>query len=384
MEIGKTGNLQPYIDFHGTDTDGEYSSRIWRKDNGTFEITQAGDNPLALTTYGTSDGTLRGANIELYSKSNEAHPGYAYYDADRHIFRNADGNSPFMVLDLDTSAEISNDHGEFKFYPWEYRVENDDASTYIGNYNGESTARGFSAIINNKTGTDRGGLFIGVTDDNGDESAIMCFNQILEDDLKTNGHSGEIFSVRTNGNVTAAGNLLVGTTATNPASSYDSSNPDGVSLLGNKIEVSRSGGGAPFDVNRGEDGSVAVMRHKGIIVGNIAVTSSSMSFNNTSDYRLKEDIVEMKGSLDRLKALKPCNFKWKSNGTRVDGFIAHEAQYVVPEAVTGTKDAVDAEGKPEYQGIDQAKLVPLLTKALQEAVAKIEALEARVTALEYK
>ena len=76
------------------------------------------------------------------------------------------------------------------------------------------------------------------------------------------------------------------------------------------------------------------------------------------------------------------NFKWKSDGTRVDGFIAHEAQEVVPEAVTGTKDAVDEDGNPEYQGIDQSKLVPLLTKALQEAVTKIEALEARVTALE--
>ena len=90
----------------------------------------------------------------------------------------------------------------------------------------------------------------------------------------------------------------------------------------------------------------------------------------------------MEGSIERLKDLKPVNFKWKSDGTRVDGFIAHEAQEVVPESVSGDKDAVDEEGNPDYQGIDQAKLVPLLTKALQEAVAKIETLEARVTALE--
>jgi hypothetical protein len=66
----------------------------------------------------------------------------------------------------------------------------------------------------------------------------------------------------------------------------------------------------------------------------------------------------------------------------VDGFFAHEVSPVVPESITGSKDAVDEEGKPDYQGIDQSKLVPLLTAALQEAVAKIEALEARVQTLE--
>jgi hypothetical protein len=70
------------------------------------------------------------------------------------------------------------------------------------------------------------------------------------------------------------------------------------------------------------------------------------------------------------------------DGSRVDGFLAHEAQAVVPEAVTGTKDAVDADGNPDYQGIDQSKLVPLLTAALQEALAAIESLTARVSALE--
>jgi hypothetical protein len=90
----------------------------------------------------------------------------------------------------------------------------------------------------------------------------------------------------------------------------------------------------------------------------------------------------MVGASDRLMALKPVNFAWKVNGSRVDGFLAHETQEIVPEAVTGEKDAVDKDGKPQYQGIDQSKLVPLLTAALQEALQKIEALEARVAALE--
>ena len=103
----------------------------------------------------------------------------------------------------------------------------------------------------------------------------------------------------------------------------------------------------------------------------------------------------MTGASERVKALKPVNFAWKVDGSRVDGFLAHEAQAVVPEAVTGEKDAVELvdikdengnvtgqEERPVYQGIDQSKLVPLLTAALQEALAEIETLKARVSALE--
>jgi hypothetical protein len=118
------------------------------------------------------------------------------------------------------------------------------------------------------------------------------------------------------------------------------------------------------------------------VIGYIACSSTSTSYNTSSDYRLKEDWQPMTGATERVKALKPVNFAWKVDGSRVDGFLAHEAQAVVPEAVTGEKDAVDAEGNPEYQGIDQAKLVPLLTAALQEALAKIDDLTARVVALE--
>jgi hypothetical protein len=144
----------------------------------------------------------------------------------------------------------------------------------------------------------------------------------------------------------------------------------------------------------------------GVGVGRITCTSSATSYVTSSDYRLKEDWQPMSGSIDRLKNLKPVNFAWKVDGSRVDGFLAHEAAEVVPEAVSGEKDAMrteeyevtpavlDDDGNvvteavmgtrevPDYQGIDQAKLVPLLTAALQEAVAKIEALETRIAALE--
>ena len=117
-------------------------------------------------------------------------------------------------------------------------------------------------------------------------------------------------------------------------------------------------------------------------IGTISVSGTATTYATSSDYRLKEDAQPVEAPINRLKQLKPINFKWKVSGSRSDGFLAHEAQEIVPDAVTGSKDDLDKEGKPIYQGIDQSKLVPLLTAALQEAVAKIEALETRITALE--
>ena len=141
--------------------------------------------------------------------------------------------------------------------------------------------------------------------------------------------------------------------------------------------------------------------------------TTSVSYTTSSDYRLKENVVDIADGIARVKQLAPKRFNFIEDGPDkvVDGFLAHEAQTVVPEAVTGTHNQVqvwneseelpegvsvgdnklDEEGNtiPEYQGIDQSKLVPLLTAALQEAIGKIETLEtqnadllARVTALE--
>jgi hypothetical protein len=111
-------------------------------------------------------------------------------------------------------------------------------------------------------------------------------------------------------------------------------------------------------------------------IGSISVSGSSTAFNTSSDYRLKENVVEMTGATDRVKQLEPKRFNFIADAdTTVDGFLAHEVQSVVPEAITGTHNEVDADGNPVYQGIDQSKLVPLLVATIQE-------LEARITALE--
>jgi len=114
----------------------------------------------------------------------------------------------------------------------------------------------------------------------------------------------------------------------------------------------------------------------GTQVGSISLDTSSTSFNTSSDYRLKENVVTDWDATTRLKQLKPSRFNFIADAdTTVDGFLAHEVSSIVPEAITGTKDAVDENGNPEYQSIDQSKLVPLLVKTIQE-------LEARITALE--
>jgi hypothetical protein len=117
-------------------------------------------------------------------------------------------------------------------------------------------------------------------------------------------------------------------------------------------------------------------------VGDIATTGTSTVYNTSSDYRLKEDIAPMTGALAKVAQLNPVTYKWKVNGENGEGFIAHELQAVVPEAVTGDKDGVYPDGTPKYQGVDTSFVVATLTAAIKEQQALIEALTARVAALE--
>ncbi|MCP4929189.1 MAG: tail fiber domain-containing protein, partial [Gammaproteobacteria bacterium] len=218
---------------------------------------------------------------------------------------------------------------------------------------------------------------------------------------------------------------------------------DGSLLLGSAI-TNGSGGvgysvvnssGLPYVISNTSVSSRIhqYFRYNGGNVGTISTTTTATAYNTSSDYRLKEDWQPIANASDRLMQLKPCNFAWKADGSRVDGFLAHEAQEVVPESVTGTKDAMTTEeyevtpavyedavipavdevldedgnviteaqeerteqnlvseavmGEREvedYQGIDQSKLVPLLTAALQDALTKIDDLEMRIAALENK
>ena len=124
------------------------------------------------------------------------------------------------------------------------------------------------------------------------------------------------------------------------------------------------------------NGEVIRFVHTSTDVGSIDITTSATSYNTSSDYRLKENVVAMSGATERLKQLAPKRFNFIADAdTTVDGFLAHEVQAVVPEAITGTHNEVDNDGNPIYQGIDQSKLVPLLVATIQELEARIAALE---------
>jgi hypothetical protein len=112
------------------------------------------------------------------------------------------------------------------------------------------------------------------------------------------------------------------------------------------------------------------------LVGSIQTSGTSTSYITSSDYRLKENVTDITDATTRLKQLNPVRFNFIADAdTTVDGFLAHEVQSVVPEAISGTHNEVDDDGNPVYQGIDQSKLVPLLVKTIQELEARIAALE---------
>ena len=196
--------------------------------------------------------------------------------------------------------------------------------------------------------------------------------------------------------LTGEGRIGIGTTA--PLATLHVDNPQtannnigfvsdaaagGLGTINMKVNLPNYGEGIRFIRTGTYNGGAMKFYSNTSQVGSVQVNSSSTSYNTTSDYRAKENVVPMENSINRLKELKPCKFNFiiEPENT-VDGFIAHEAQEVVPEAVTGEKDELDYEGNPEYQGIDQSKIVPLLTSALQEAISKIEQLETRIQALE--
>jgi hypothetical protein len=134
--------------------------------------------------------------------------------------------------------------------------------------------------------------------------------------------------------------------------------------------------------NTATGNAVNFTNSSGTQIGQIQVSTTATAYVTSSDYRLKENIAPMTGALDLVAQLKPVTYTWKSTGENGQGFIAHELQSVVSDCVTGKKDAVDAEGKPVYQGIDTSFLVATLTAAIQEQQTMINELKAKVAALE--
>lgn len=180
--------------------------------------------------------------------------------------------------------------------------------------------------------------------------------------------------------IDSSGNLLLNMTDTNPAGNNvtgQAFRKDGLS------SVSRDDNPCFFFNRSVSNGNLLQFYRQGTLVGSVSVTTTATAYNTSSDYRLKENIQPMVGALDKVSQLKPVTYDWKSGGSS-QGFIAHELQAVVPDCVTGEKDAIDEEGKPVYQGIDTSFLVATLTAAIQEQQAIITDLKARIETLEAK
>ena len=185
--------------------------------------------------------------------------------------------------------------------------------------------------------------------------------------------------------IDSSGNLLVGMTT------Y------GVTTAGASLSPTASSsfyvaGGTALTIGRGtNDGTAVQFNRSGTNCGTISVTTTATAYNTSSDYRLKEAIAPMTGALAKVALLKPVTYKWKVDGSDGQGFIAHELAEIEAGCVTGEKDAVDADGNPQYQGIDTSFLVATLTAAIQELKALVDTqastittLTDRITALEAK
>jgi len=184
--------------------------------------------------------------------------------------------------------------------------------------------------------------------------------------------------------VTSAGQILIGTTSTTGLGSGSSVN-QGVQIGVGIVSSQRNDTSNNFwaKATGYTSGDYTAHYVNNTYVGGISTNGSTTTYAIASDYRLKENVIAITDGIARCLQLKPSyfNFIGHSENT-VDGFLAHEVQQIVPEAVVGEKDATNEDGTIKPQGIDQSKLVPLLTAALQEAIAKIEALETRLSALE--
>jgi hypothetical protein len=200
----------------------------------------------------------------------------------------------------------------------------------------------------------------------------------------TQGHygSGLRWSVRENGtNLTPkmqlnpSGNLSIGSTAGSAAKLY----VEGSSAINAARFYGTGGTVAPLELRQNNTAGWFAKFYSdnfGTYVGGISFYGSTTTFSTSSDYRLKENIIPISDSITRLKQLKPSRFNFKQYPEiTIDGFLAHEVQDIVPEAVTGNKDELDLNGKPVYQAIDHSRLIPLLVASIQELEARVKELE---------
>ena len=168
--------------------------------------------------------------------------------------------------------------------------------------------------------------------------------------------------------IDSSGNLLVGTTSTDPAFA----NVEGIALSTNFIASSRTSNSTLFLNRKSTDGTIAEFKKNGTTVGSISVTSSATAYNTSSDERLKENIADSADAGSKVDAIQIRQFDWKADGSHQDyGVIAQELIEVAPEAVA------EGDTEEDMMGVDYSKLVPLLVKEVQSLRSRVAELESK-------
>jgi hypothetical protein len=348
---GQTGNRNALIDFTGDDTYTDYGFRVIRGDTGanaSSSLIHRGTGSLFLQTTEAGPIILKTTSTERLRIESNGNVGIGTGWTAAADKLDVYGTAYFHGIELGKGGQTGNRNAIIDM------IGDDTYTDYGFRIIRQNTGANAPTVLQVR-GT--GGLFLKT-----EEAGFIALQTTNTERMR----------------IDSSGNVLVGTTTA-------------VRLLtvAGSIYAKSSGGTEPLDLRNGDTTGTRnfIIFRVGAsdsAVGAITTDGANTSYNTSSDYRLKINLEQITNGITRIKQLPVYRFNWISNpdGNKVDGFVAHEAKEIVPECVVGEKDAVDADGNPIYQGIDQSKIVPLLTAALKEAIAKIEVLEAKVTALE--
>jgi hypothetical protein len=318
-----------------------------------FTLTSSSANIYGLATDGTisvyTGGVLTG--IGGFVGTSSAHP---------YIFRT--NNTEVMRLDssgsLGVNTTVPANYGKFSVIGVGSGL---NSALFVGNTqsDGAQTPANSGLMFgqtSNATGFGQAAIWpIG----SGGFVGMLAFG------TSNGGGTGGTFAMSEKMRIDNTGNLLVGLTQFSGVTGGASG----------RVSINFTSGQYGLRIFNGTGGNanpVQFSNTTGGEVGTIFVTSTNTTYNTSSDYRLKENVKPMIGALDKISLLKPCTYTWKSTGIDGQGFIAHELQEVVPDAVCGEKDAVHEDGSIKPQGIDTSVLVATLTAAIQELKAEFD------------